>query len=369
MDATLRGRWFDGRSSHARPVLLQLAGDGRGRAGLRLHPLDVPGAPTLQLEPGRFEWPDTWEPGSASPRLTVDLGRHGSLEVDGRAWHEALQACDARIGVAHRLQRRWRLIIGALVATAVVVWAFGRWGTPWLAGQLARHAPLAWELQVSREALAQLDEQGSLRPSKLPPERQAQLRAAFKTLQAQVPPGLRPDATYAPLVNLQFRSGMGPNAFALPGGTMVMTDSMVELAAKQGLDDQALMGVLAHELGHVEYRHGTRRVIELGVLNAAMALVLGDVSGVVATGGTLVAGLAYSRDHEREADCFAIAVMQGANRPLAPMAELLLAAEREHARATGGAGTPRIDWLSTHPDTTGRAQAMKAGQSPACGRS
>ena len=369
MDATLRGRWFDGRSSQARPALLRLAGDGRGRASLRLHPLDTTGAPAIQLEPGRFEWPDTWEPRSASARLTVDLGRHGSLDVDGRAWLEALQACGARAGVAHRLQRRWRLIIGALAATAIVVWAFGRWGTPWLAGQLARHAPLAWELEISREALAQLDRQGTLKPSKLPAARQAQLRAAFQALQSAVPPGLKPDAKYAPLLQLQFRSGMGPNAFALPGGTMVLTDSMVELAATKGLDDQALLGVLAHELGHVEYRHGTRRVIELSVLNAGMALVLGDVSGLAATGGTLVAGLAYSRDHEREADCFAIRLMQAANRPLAPMADLLLAAEGEHAKATGGAGIPHIDWLSTHPETAGRAEAMKAGQSPACGRS
>ncbi|SFM14540.1 M48 family metallopeptidase [Variovorax sp. OV329] len=366
MDATLRGRWFDGRSSQARPVLLRLAGDGRGRASLRLHPLDVSGAPTLQLGPGRFEWPDTWEPGSASPRLTVDLGTHGSLDVEGRAWHDALAACGTRASIAQRLQRRWRLILVALLATALIVWAFGRWGTPWLAGQLARHAPLEWELQISREALAQLDSQGTLRPSKLPRERQAQLQAAFKALQAQVPPTLQPDARYAPPISLQFRGGLGANAFALPGGTLVITDDMVALAGKQGLDDQALIGVLAHELGHVLHRHGTRRVIELSVLNVGMALVLGDVSGVVTTGGTLVAGLAYSRDHEREADCFAIALMQATGRPLAPMADLLLAAERSQSKAAGGG--PGIDWLSTHPDTAVRAEAMKAGKAPACKR-
>ncbi|HYP71980.1 MAG TPA: peptidase M48, partial [Variovorax sp.] len=83
MDATLRARWFDGRSSQSRPVLLRLAGDRRGRASLRLHPLDTTNAPPLEMQPGEFTWPDTWEPGGTSPRLTVDLGPHGSVEVEG----------------------------------------------------------------------------------------------------------------------------------------------------------------------------------------------------------------------------------------------------------------------------------------------
>lgn len=367
MDATLRGRWFDGRSGQARPALVRLAGDNKGRASLRLHPLDVSGAAVLDIAPREFDWPDTWEPGGPSPRMTVNLGPHGSLEVDGRAWQQALQACGARISVAQRLQRRWRLILVALVVTAFVAWAFARWGTPWLASHLARHAQLEWELQISREALAQLDRQGQLKPSKLPADRQAQLQAAFRALRQKMPAELNPDAGYAPVVELKFRSGMGANAFALPGGTMVLTDEMVELAAKQGLSDAALVGVLAHELGHVLYRHGTRRVIELSVLNIGMALALGDVSGVVTTGSTLAAGLAYSRGHEREADCFAIRLMQAAAQSLDPMAELLLAADRAHATATGRSGTG-MDWLSTHPDTAERAQAMKAGNLSACAR-
>lgn len=365
MDATLRARWFDGRSSQSRPVLLRLAGDRRGRASLRLHPLDTANAPPLEMQPGEFTWPDTWEPGGTSPRLTVDLGQHGSVEVEGQKWEQALAACGARSSMAQRLQRRWPLIAGALLCTALVIWSFTRWGAPWVAGQLARLAPISWERSVSQEALDQLQRQGIVKPSRIAPARQSELQLRFAYLSAKTPPNLRPDPSYTPTMDVQFRSGMGANAFALPGGVLVVTDDMVELARRNGLGDEALMGVLAHEAGHVLYRHGTRRVIELGILNVGSFLVLGDASGMAATGGTLLAALAYSRDHEREADCFAIAMMQATAQPLEPMAQLLRAADKAHA--SGAAALP-VEWLQTHPDTAGRATALEAGRSENCAR-
>jgi predicted Zn-dependent protease len=144
-----------------------------------------------------------------------------------------------------------------------------------------------------------------------------------------------------------------------------MTDAMVELAREKNLGDDALMGVLAHEAGHVLHRHGTRRVIELGLLNGVMALAFGDVSAIANTVGTVMAGLAYSRSHEREADCFAIAFMQGAQRPLAPMADLLQQAQLAHG---DDGGAVFGEWARTHPDTEGRVRDLKLGHGSACPR-
>lgn len=150
-------------------------------------------------------------------------------------------------------------------------------------------------------------------------------------------------AGYAPTLRLEFRRGMGANAFALPGGTVVITDGLAETASRRGLGDDALAGVLAHEIGHVVYRHTTRTVVEQGVLNIGLGLALGDVSSLLSTGGALVTGLAYSRAHEREADCYALELMGHAHLPTAPMADLLLAIAQEQREAPRRGKAPAGD--------------------------
>ena len=206
---------------------------------------------------------------------------------------------------------------------------------------------------------------------------------------------------------------MPANAFALPGGTVVMTDAIVQAAADKGISDDALVGVLAHEIGHVVHRHGMRMVVEQGVLNMGLGLALGDVSGVVSTGATLLTSRAYSRSHEREADCYAIALMRHTALPTAPMGQLLLAIARDEEDEEGKdkgsdkdkktpgdnnpadaahAPTPQSTasapdtarkrklgkeaeshpaWslLSSHPETVKRATELEQGHAPHCAKS
>lgn len=133
-----------------------------------------------------------------------------------------------------------------------------------------------------------------------------------------------------------------------------------------------------------------------------LGLALGDVSGVVSSGATLLTSRAYSRSHEREADCYAIALMRQASLPTAPMGQLLLAIahdEEDEARKPKGtkpaestapaaepasapkakdkakdkASTPRESspvWslLASHPDTVQRATELQQGHAPHCAR-
>ena len=362
MTADIHARWFDGTSSQARAAQVRLV-PAPGGPLLELH---APGRPPRRFAHQDVGWPEAWNARRPQPRLVVDLGDGGSLEIDdGAAWHAALAAAGRRPGLAQRMQTRWAVFAGVLVLAALGLFAFYRHGTPWLAAQLTRHVPLAWELALSQQALAQMDE-GLLQPSKLPPARQAELRARFDALLPHLRPG---DAGYAPRYTLDFRSGLGANAFALPGGAIVVTDGLVEAARKHQLGDDAIAGVLAHEMGHVAHRHTTRMVVEQGVLNFGLGLALGDVSGLLATGSSLLTGLAYQRGHEREADCTAIAVMRSAGLPTAPMGELLLAMARDAAPKRGDAADVESGpWslLSSHPDTATRARELRAGHAPHC---
>lgn len=293
------------------------------------------------------------------------------LQVDEvAAWHAAVEAAGRRVPLAQRMQTRWSVFLLVAVVALAGLGAFYRWGTPWAATQLTRQVPVEWEHGLSDRAMQDLDASW-LEPSQLPAQRQAELRARFDALAAQVAPELRRYPAYAPRLVLHFRSGMGANAFALPGGTIVMTDGMVEAAAKQGLGNDALVGVLAHEIGHVVHRHTTRLLVEQGVLNIGLGIALGDVSSIVSMGSSLLSGLAYRRSHEMEADCFAIALMQRAGLPTGPMADLLLGADGgpeagkpAEAQAQGGSWT---SLLSSHPATPQRARDLKAGRVSGCG--
>jgi Zn-dependent protease with chaperone function len=369
--ALIRARWFNGLSSRAQDVLVALQPGPKGPV-LQLHTPDQASAPVRSFAHTDVEWPHVWSRKRAPAVITVALNNAGSLEIDTpQAWQDALVQAGARVSLTQRMQTHWPWFLGVLLVAAIGLAAFYRYGTPWAAAQLTRHIPLAWELSLTERAMEQLD-QGDLKPSKLPAERQAALRTQFDTLLGRMGPELKRYPAYAPRFALALRSGMGANAFALPGGTIVMTDALVETAAKNGLSDDALIGVLAHEIGHVVHRHTTRMVVEQGVLNVGLGLALGDVSTVVSFGSTLLTGLAYRRQHEAEADCFAIALMRRAQLPTTAMADLLLAisAAREGPgkdRSGQDAGKSSLSlWLSSHPDTRQRAEQLKSGQTAGC---
>lgn len=421
--ASVPAQWFDGRSSRAQPVTLWLLPAARGPDLA----LQAPGLPPLRLRHADIGWPESW----ASPAraglhaVTLDLRDHGSVQVSHlAAWHAALATAGARPSLAERMQTRWHTLLAVALLGAALLGAFHRWGTPWLATQLAALVPLAWEQQLANQTLQALD-RGWLKPSKLPAARQADLRQRFAAIahlasQAQDLPGY---PGYHPPLRLELRSGMPANAFALPGGTIIMTDALVRQASRTpGTGDAALLGVLAHEIGHVQHRHATRTVVEQGVLNIGLSLALGDVSTLMSSGASLVTGLSYSRNHEQQADCYAIALMGKARLPTTPMADLLLDIDRQQAHDSddgedsgddgsrrtkakaqagkadspdkgapqpagktsqtppttrAGASAPPAaqdaagpapwgDWLSTHPDTQARALRLKSAHPQGC---
>lgn len=144
------------------------------------------------------------------------------------------------------------------------------------------------------------------------------------------------------------------NAFALPGGNMVVYRGLLQQAESPG----EVIGVLAHEITHVTERHGMKRLVRAVGIVGAIQLVLGDVAGLVALGRELLtvsAINAYSRDQEESADA-------GAARLMAELGFEARALARFFARLNEDQGaTPEmLKWLSTHPDPVARSRELKA---------
>jgi Zn-dependent protease with chaperone function len=163
----------------------------------------------------------------------------------------------------------------------------------------------------------------------------------------------------APPANLEFRKSemLGANALALPGGTVVVTDELVRMMDN---DDQ-VMAVLAHEVGHVAHRHLTRQLLQSSIVAVAASMLLGDVSGIsglAATVPTYLLTASYSRDFEREADAFAVRLLQRTGRSPALYADALERMQK-HAEAHEGREPAIAKYLSTHPDTDERIRAAR----------
>jgi Zn-dependent protease with chaperone function len=335
-EPVLEGLLFDGRSAAATPVRVAIAGG--------VLTVTTPDG-VLLLEYGLARLTVT-EAFATAPRQ-IGLPGGALVEVaDGSALTAALAAAGRRPGLVDRLEARWRAALAALVACAGVIVAAYVYGLPaaarWVAGKL----PASAEQRLGDGVLEILDG-NLLQPTTLSEEEQ---RAA----QARVDDAARLGAP-AVRYRLLFRSagfGTSTNAFALPGGTVVLLDGLVRGTAS----DDRLVAVVGHELGHVARRHSLQAFLKSAGVGAAAGLLWGDFSGQAAAIPAALAMFDYSRDAEREADEDGVRFLRAAGRSALPMVDALCLLQGVELEA-GLGELPKL--LSTHPKLAERIEHVR----------
>lgn len=254
----------------------------------------------------RVQWPERQRHGQRQA-LLPDGGVLSCTEAAD--WDRWARAAGLRESMAVHWAQSWRLTLTAgllLMGLLILLW----WqGLPLAARAITELVPAPLEAQLGERTLESLDGL-LLKPSALPATRRATITQDFAGLVARARARGEPWPEYQ-LVFRQAGDKLGPNALALPGGTLVLTDALVELLADQ---PDALAGVLAHELGHVRGRHSLRMTVQAGLASALGALMLGDFSGVLASAPALLRSQAYSRELEQEADAAALQLLRGDGR-------------------------------------------------------
>lgn len=262
------------------------------------------------------------------------------------AWLESIGYADRAVD---RAQRSWIVAVVAVFAVVASGWAAWRWGLPLAATELAARTPAAVTEILSGQTLDLLDAH-LLEPTKLPAGRRHALTAGFERLDPQH------------RAQLLFRSGprVGPNALALPDGRVVVLDELVALAEH----DEEILAVLAHELAHVDRRHGLRLTIQSAALGAFIAWWLGDFSPVIAAAPAALLQASHSRELETEADADAAQALRRIGIAPARLADILERMARQHGERTGreskAADDTWTDYLSSHPATRRRIEALRA---------
>jgi Zn-dependent protease with chaperone function len=246
------------------------------------------------------------------------------------------------------LEQRWVVALGCVALVCALLLAGYFFGLPAAAKMLAARIPVRTEAALGVQALSWLDEKGWLEPTALDSGRREAIHRGFE--------GLYQDLPFEKNYNLYFRSSsfIGPNAFAFPGGIIVITDKMIETAAT----NDELMAVLAHEIAHVELRHTLRSILQSSAIGLIAATVTADaasLSGAVAGLPVMLAQTKYSRTFESEADDYAFRLLKQRGYSPTAFGDLMERLSKEHPGNKGP-----MTWISTHPDTTQRVDKARA---------
>ncbi len=259
---------------------------------------------------------------------------------------ELLERPHGFFSILNRLEANWRVVAIAAVLTIGLLAALYRWGIPLAASAAAIVTPEAVLTAMDKGALETVD-RIFFGPSRISDARRNEVSAVFDDIKRAI-------GAPRPKLHLLFRQGkrIGANAVSLPGGTVVITDELIDLAKS----DDEIGGVLAHEIGHYEGRHALRQIYRIAGIAFMLSVIGGDTSQIVDNVvGQLTAlqTLSYSRDFETDADRRSVELMVKAGRnPLAFVGLLERLTEK-----MGGSG--ETGWLSTHPGTKDRRKSVE----------
>jgi len=236
-----------------------------------------------------------------------------------------------------KLEQNKKLAFAALILVPVMLIAVFKFAIPAIAVNFASIIPHSAIKSSSKHSLSTLDKT-VLSASKLSTQVRESYQHGWKN---KINTYLKSANNY----NVLFRESeyFGANAFALPDGTIVVTDDLIALFDKH---PDALFAILLHEIGHVEQQHSMRYIAESIATAIVVNYLFGDVSGMidlfVGSGATIISNK-FSQKLEWEADNFAIAALkqQGAStESFAQAMELLLSTTDE---------TALEQLFSTHP--------------------
>jgi Zn-dependent protease with chaperone function len=259
-----------------------------------------------------------------------DLEQHLPAKASNRFWR-----------LVHYAETHLAVIVLALVGTIAASFALLKYGVPVAAKYAAMATPPSLEKDLGKQTLYVLDNDklGYFKATALPLDKQTAIQNALAAMCKKT--------QTCPEYQLNFRRSpeIGANAFALPGGYVVITDELVALAST----DDEITAVLAHELGHVKERHAMRQTLQGTVAGLIIIAITGDVSSVAASLPALMINMSYTRELETEADLYALKSLQVACIPPKSFSTILSKLQSSH-----GEGMSLPEMISSHPDTKAR---------------
>lgn len=141
------------------------------------------------------------------------------------------------------------------------------------------------------------------------------------------------------------------NAFTIPGGNVFVFTGLLKFADKP----EQVAAVMAHEIGHVEGKHVTNKIIkELGI-QLLFQLITGGDPGILAQVGGVALSTVFDREQEEDADDFALQLLERARIQPQYLAGFFEKLNKEY-----GGHAKEMEFLMTHPSHESRIEKAKA---------
>ena len=326
------GEYADGRTSRVEPATLSIAD---AMAVIQI------GAKTKRYPLATITISSRL--GSTPRYLTFEDGGQFQTQ-DNDAIDKLLPDKVGRSGLLHAMESHIGMTLISIGVVVLLVVGVVTVGIPKTAEYVAHSLPQEMADEFGTNNLKLLD-LTTLKPSELPAHKQAEIRA-----------GLRSITDKHTNISIHFRAGI-PNAYALPDGSVVLTDELFEVLTSA----VEIKAIVYHEVGHVEHRHLLRRALQGSAITMLLFLLTGDLSSFdfLAALPAVLVDLSYSREFELEADRYALDAIIDAGmnpedfrRALVKLMNWYGVGNDEYASV--------IHYLSTHPAPDERVEEILA---------
>ncbi len=336
------GVYFDGTSSERREVMVEAGADAvaiRGRDGTEIarwpySELLHLSAPASLLRLGHTRGAELARLEIRDPELAAEIDRH-SIPVD-------------RTGRSER-RSRLKVVAWAFAATVSLI-LVALFGLPAIIERITPLIPMKAEERLGAAVAPQVERMLQTGKAAAPFEcggapQEGPGKAALDALVQRLE---RAAALPIPLKVAAIRRDEA-NAIALPGGYIFVFKGLIE----RSRNPDELAGVIAHEIGHVAHRDGTRSILQGAGLSFLFGMLLGDFTGggVVVVAAQTILQSAYSREVEALADIYAVELMAKAGGEPRALGAIL---------SRIGSLEPGVTILQDHPLTRNRVAAIDA---------
>lgn len=325
------GKFFDGKTpvEHAATLTVvdNISVEIHGDFGKKLFPFsDITIAPRVGNIQRKIDLPDGTIFYTAMNDHIDEICRQLDTAHGNRFIH-ALESKMKFIGIA---------FIGVLLFIAGIYFV----GIPYAAKKIAYALPASVSNSITDMTLKTFDKQ-YLGETTMSGEEQEEMRSLFQHVKTHFH---TPDS-----YTLLIRDGksIGANAFALPNGTVIITDQLVEGSEH----NDEIAAIMAHEIGHAMEHHAMRSVIQGSSVMIILSLIMGDfisATNLAAMVPIVLIEGKYSRNFETRADDFSYRYLKENNLPLTRFSDILTRLDKSNMDSTV------LNLISTHPPTKER---------------